>query len=360
MVSEDEHLPYERPALSKGFLRGSVSGFDLPLEDDEFYRRLDIDLRLASRACDLDPLRRLVRMADGREIGYHACVLAPGARPLRPPVPGGDDPGLFVLRSRRDSERLRAAASHAQSAVVVGSGFIGCEAAVSLACRGIEVTMVSSEPLPQQDRLGVPLARRLDAWLAEAGVRRRCGVQVEGFPSAGVVRLTDAASLPGDLVLLAVGAAPRGDLGQRAGLAAGHERIPVDPSMRTRVDGLWAAGDVALASNATAGRPLVVEHWGEALRMGEVAGHVAAGEDDVWAQVPGFWSELGERTVKYAAWGDGFDDCRLVEHGDEGFTAWYARDGIVVGVLTHEADEDYERGRRLVEQGTPIDEVCAP
>ena len=123
--------------------------------------------------------------------------------------------------------------------------------------------------------------------------------------------------------------------------------------MRTGRDGILAAGDVAFAHNAAAGRPLAVEHWGEALNMGETAGRVAAGEDASWAVAPGFWSTIGAHVLKYAAWGDGHDEARLEDHGGP-FTVWYGRGGITVGVLAYERDEDYERGRELVETGAPL------
>jgi NADPH-dependent 2,4-dienoyl-CoA reductase/sulfur reductase-like enzyme len=123
--------------------------------------------------------------------------------------------------------------------------------------------------------------------------------------------------------------------------------------MRSSVPTVLAAGDAALAFNAAAGRHLAVEHWGEALAMGKVAGQTAAGADASWDEVPGFWSTIGGRTLKYAAWGDGFDQAALVDHGSGSFTAWYSRDGVAVGVLTHDADNDYERGQILIEQGRP-------
>jgi NADPH-dependent 2,4-dienoyl-CoA reductase/sulfur reductase-like enzyme len=108
-----------------------------------------------------------------------------------------------------------------------------------------------------------------------------------------------------------------------------------------------------MAHNDTAGRPLRVEHWGDALAQGELAGRSAAGEAVRWDQVPGFWSTIGDHTLKYSAWGDGYDATRLRRRPDGGFTAWYGRDGRTVGVLAHEADEDYERGRRLIAEGAP-------
>ena len=121
----------------------------------------------------------------------------------------------------------------------------------------------------------------------------------------------------------------------------------------TAREGLLAAGDVCRADNLAAGRPLRVEHWGDALGQGAVAGQTAAGVEAGWDEVPGFWSTIGTRTLKYAAWGDGFDATRL-HRGDEGaFAAWYGRDGRIAGVLTHERDDDYDRGRELIAQGAP-------
>ena len=117
---------------------------------------------------------------------------------------------------------------------------------------------------------------------------------------------------------------------------------------------MFAAGDVALARNAAAGRRLPVEHWGEALNHGEVAGRTAAGEQAVWDAAPGFWSTIGDRTLKHVAWGDGFDEARWIDHPGGAFTVWYGAEGTTVGVLAHERDEDYERGRELVERGRPL------
>lgn len=127
-------------------------------------------------------------------------------------------------------------------------------------------------------------------------------------------------------------------------------RIACDPSGRTSADGVLAAGDAARLLNPTAARRISVEHWGEALAQGEVAGRTAAGAEASWDAVPGFWSTIGDRTVKQAAWGDGHDEVRI-EEGAGGWSAWYVRDGGCVGVLTHERDEDYERGSELVAAG---------
>ena len=352
LVSADEHLPYNRPPLSKDFLRGESAEDDLPLEDGDFYRQHDIEVRLRTQAQALDPGRRVVVLSDGQTLSYGSCILATGASPKPLPVPGADGSGVYYLRSRHQARDLREAAATARSAVVVGSGFIGCEAAASLARRGLAVTLVSMEDGPQAARLGKAASQILRAWLADDGVSLRLGVKVESI-EAGRVRLAGETSAEGDLLLVAGGVEPAVGLAAEAGLAVESGRIQVDAHMRSSVADVLAAGDVAYAFNAAAGRHLAVEHWGEALAMGQVAGQTAAGAEASWAEVPGFWSTIGDRTLKYAAWGDGFDESSLVVHAGGAFTVWYSQDKVTVGVLTHDADQDYERGRRLIEQRQP-------
>jgi NADPH-dependent 2,4-dienoyl-CoA reductase/sulfur reductase-like enzyme len=352
LVSGDEYLPYSRPPLSKDFLRGESEEDDLPLEDEGFYRHHDINVRLRTRAQALDTDHRVVTLSDGETLRYGRCILATGASPKPLPVPGAEGSGVHYLRSRHQARQLRAAAGSARAAVVVGSGFIGCEAAASLARRGLAVTLVSVEDDPQAARLGDAASQILRAWLEDDGVSLRLGVEVERI-EGGRVHLKGQASAEGDLLLVAGGIEPEVGVAAEAGLVLEAGRIQVDAHMSSGTDGVLAAGDVAFAFNAAAGRHLAVEHWGEALAMGRVAGQTAAGAEASWAEVPGFWSTIGDRTIKYAAWGDGFDTASLVDHGGGTFTVWYSRDGVTVGVLTHDADHDYEHGRSLIEQRQP-------
>ena len=359
LVSADEHLPYNRPPLSKDFLRGESEEDALPLEDAGFYRHNGIEVRLATRVQALDPGRRVVTLSDELTLCYGWCILATGACPKPLPIPGGAGTGVRYLRSRHQARDLRAAAAAARSAVVIGSGFIGCEAAASLVRRGLAVTLVSMEDGPQAARLGDAASQVLRAWLEDNGVSLRLGVEVEAI-KAGRVRLAGEASVEGDLLLVAGGVEPEAGIAAEAGLAVESGRVQVDAHMRSSVARVLAAGDVAFAFNAAAGRHLAVEHWGEALAMGRVAGQTAAGAEASWAEVPGFWSTIGDRTLKYAAWGDGFDDASLVEHGGGAFTVWYSQEGMTVGVLTHDADHDYESGRRLIEQRQPPPSTAQP
>ncbi|MCW0213901.1 MAG: NAD(P)/FAD-dependent oxidoreductase [Pseudonocardia sp.] len=352
LVSDDDSPPYLRPPLSKDYLRGETEECELAIEPPSTFDDADIELRLDIMVTALDAGERTAMLADGSRITYGTCVLATGAAPRPLPVPGADDPRVAYLRSLDSARTLRTAAGNARSAVVVGSGFIGCEAAASLARRGLAVTVVSAEELPQQARLGPEVGERIAGWLRDEGVSLLGGVEVEAIEDARLVRIAGRDPVRGDLVLVAGGVDPQSTLAAVAEADIEHDRVVVDEHMRTSVPGLLAAGDVAYARNATAGRHLVVEHWGEADAMGGIAGATAAGADTSWVRAPGFWTVVGDHTLKYVAWGDGFDATEFVDHGEGAFTAWYSSDGVIVGVATHQADEDHERGTALVEKGS--------
>lgn len=355
IVTDEHRMPYNRPPLTKDLLRGESSEDELPIEDEAWLVEQDVRL-VSGRAAALDPSAHTVALSGGRELHYRSCVLATGAEPTRLPVPGADHPAVRVIRTLDHVRELTARLREGDPVVVIGSGFIGCEIAASLRRRGHEVTLVSDEKEPNAARLGLEAATRIHCWLEDEGVGVELGAEVEKIAAmdgslevrAGTVRAS------GRVVVMAAGVAPRTELATTAGLELSDDgAVPVDTSMRTSKDGLYAAGDVAFAENASAGRRLRVEHWGDALGQGEVAGRAAAGEPARWDAVPGFWSTIGSNTLKYAAWGDGFEQSRLEEHADGAFTVWYGGDGKVVGVLAHEADEDYERGRELIGRGAP-------
>ncbi len=354
LICEEADRPYRRPPLTKEYLRGEMRREELPLEPPEWFAERGVTVHLGSPASEINLERREVVLEDGRRLAADSCVLATGSLPIRPPIDGADDPDVLLMRSVGDSERLAARATSALSAIVIGSGFIGCEAAASLASRGIAVTMLSAESAPQLARLGPAAAELLTEWLRGAGVTLRLGVEVEAIEQARRVRLGDGRSCTAEIVLLAAGSAPDAVLAARAGLELDDGTLPVDAAMRSEHPFLSAAGDVASAENRVAGRRLRVEHWGDAIAQGEIAGRTLAERKAGWNEVPGFWSEIGSRTLKYAAWGDGFDDFQLAEHDEGAFTICYTRDGVVVGVLTHGRDADYERGRVLIARGARL------
>lgn len=353
VLSADRAAPYFRPALSKEFLRKEFDETDLPIEEQSFYDGHDIELHLHEPVEALWPDEHLVRTQSGRTFGYQRCILATGARPSSL-LSGADRESVRTLRSLDSAGTLRAMTERASTVAVVGAGFIGCEAAVSLARRGKTVTLTAPDDLPQQRRLGEVAGGRILGWLHEENIRTELSAKVAHIADGPELQLADGRTIDSEIVLLATGIRPRVELAANAGLATAQGRVATDARMRSTAPDVYAAGDVALANNATAGRPLLVEHWGEALAMGELAGRNAAGADEVWDNPPGFWTDLGGRALKYAAWGDGYDEARVHEHGAGAFTIWYGSSGVCVGVLTHGADEDYERGTELVSEGAAL------
>lgn len=354
MLSADPHAPYRRPPLSKEMLRGELDPDELPLAPPGWYDENEVALRHLT-VSSLDVERRLVVTERGDELLWDACVLATGSEPMRLPVPGGEDKRLLVLRTRDDAERLATLVAAGTAVAVVGTGFIGCEAAVSLTRRGADVTVIGQEPQPQAQRLGEDVGARLAGWLREAGAELVLGAEVQSIQRHDdedfCIALGGHPAVEADVVLLATGARPRLELAERAGLEiADAGGVAADAGLATSAEGVFAAGDIACPEHPVAGRRLRVEHWGDALAHGEVVGRRLAGDEQArWSELPGFWSTIGEHTIKYAAWGDGWDDVRVRDHPGGGWTAWYGRGGTTVGVLCHDRDEDYDAGReRLV------------
>jgi NADPH-dependent 2,4-dienoyl-CoA reductase/sulfur reductase-like enzyme len=347
ILTADSDLPYERPPLSKDYLRGETE--DVQLHPEQWYNDRSIGL-LSDRHVERIDLQTRSVVAGNAHFEYTAVVLACGATPTTLPVSGGES--AVQLRSLTDAQRLRQAAVAADAAVVIGAGFIGCEAATSLARRGVAVTLVAPQAVPQEKRLGAEAGERLRGLVTDAGVRYVGEVSVEEIHDHAV-RLDNGDTIDCDLILAATGARPRTELAETACLDIHNSRIVVGADMQTSAPDIYAAGDVALAHNNAARRALAVEHWQDAVDQGAIAGASAAGADAKWDTVPGFWTTIGETTVKYHAWGDGYQRSRLLER-DDGFTVWYEADGTAVGVLTCNADDDYELGGRLIEAGEPV------
>jgi 3-phenylpropionate/trans-cinnamate dioxygenase ferredoxin reductase subunit len=351
LVGAEDHVPYQRPPLTKEYLRGGLDRDELWLETESWFREHSVQLRLGDEVEEIDAESGAIRLSGGERLAADSCVLTTGSRPQRPPFDGADHDEVLQMRTVSDGERLGRRAESSSRAIVIGSGFIGCEAAASLAMRGLQVTLISQERLPQATRLGAQAGERLAAWLREANVDLILDVDVEAIEDARRVCIADGRHVEADVVLLATGVAPNGELAGGMGVELHDGAVPVNASMRSANPFLRAAGDVAWAVNSGAGRRLRVEHWGDALGQGEVAGRALAGEHAEWEAVPGFWSTIGERTLKYAAWGDGYDDSTFVEHEGGAFTVRYTRNGVAAGVLTHQRDDDYEQGRELIASG---------
>jgi NADPH-dependent 2,4-dienoyl-CoA reductase/sulfur reductase-like enzyme len=352
IITDERRMPYNRPPLSKELLRDEMQEDELLIEEEKWLDEQRVDL-IGGEAMRLEPTRREVLLAGGRVLEYRVCLLATGSEPTRLPVPGADHPGVRTLRSLDDLRELKRRLEPRTPVTVIGSGFIGCEIAASLRLLNHPVSLISDESAPNVARLGEQPAAEIAAWLTDLGVVLELSTAVEAIERvSGRLRVLGGEHpRESGVVIMATGVAPRGELAGLAGAELVGGAVATDERLHTSLPGVLAAGDVSAAVNAAAGRRLRVEHWGDALGQGEVAGRAAAGKDQTWSAVPGFWSTIGRHTLKYAAWGDGFDQTRF-EPGPEGaFAVWYGHEGRVVGVLAHDNDAAYERGRALIAGG---------
>ena len=280
IVADEHRMPYQRPPLTKELLRGDSTEEDLPIEHESWLSEHEVSL-ISGRAVTLDADGHRVALSGGRELAYDQLVLATGAEPTRLPVPGADDPAVRVLRTLDHLRELQQRLGHGESAIVIGSGFIGCEIAASLRMRGHAVELVSDEPR-RTSRGSATKRPRVLARLA-AGAGRGAALSAPPWSGSsgrrGELRvIAGGGSASGDVVIMATGVAPRGELAAATtGIELADGAIPVSADMRTARADVLAAGDVCRAENVAAGRPLRVEHWGDALAQGEIAGATAAG-----------------------------------------------------------------------------------
>ncbi|HKP39577.1 FAD/NAD(P)-binding oxidoreductase [Mycobacterium sp.] len=348
MLTSDPALPYAKPPLSKAYLCGRDTKLDL--HSPGWFVRHNVDLIRGITVDHLDLANQEVVTTGGMRYPYWHLVLACGATPVPLTIPGAHT--ALSLRSFADAVILRMAARSAESAVVIGAGLIGCEAAACMATRGVLTTMVAAEPVPLQRRFGVDVGDRVAKILSDSGVRFLGSTSVAAIDDT-TVHLDTGAAIEADVVVSATGVRPDPHLAAQAGLETQDDRIVVNERMHTSARNVYAAGDVALAYNVTARRRIRAEHWRDAAQQGLVAGLSAAGYDAGWDKVPGFSCTIGESTLKYRGWGTGYEHSRLVEHRN-GFTAWYEAGGEVVGVLSLNADDDYRHADELVRRHTPM------
>ncbi len=327
ILSADPALPYAKPPLNKEFLGGGHAKLDL--HSAGWFARQNIDLLLGVTVEHIDVDAGEVVTAGGARYPYWHLVVAPGSAAVPLSVPGAR--AAQPLRSFADAVALKMAARYADRAVVIGGGLIGCETATCLAHRALPTTLVVPEDVPLHRRFGVDVGRRVADMLAAAGVRVLVGTTVEAVDDSGVT-LASGERVDADVVVAATGVRPDIRLATAAGLATEHGRVVVDEHMRTSVRNIYAAGDVTIAHNVAAGRPVISEHWRDAAQQGLVAGLTAAGASAAWGKVPGFTCQIGQFVLSYRGWGADYDACALTDN-DSGFSAVYRAGGKVVATL---------------------------
>ncbi len=337
VISADADASYDRPNLSKDYLAGEADPAWMPLKDDAFYRDNKIKLRTETRVVGLDAAARRLALEGGESLAYDLLLLATGAEPNRPATPGFDRETVHVLRSLADCDRLIAAVAKAKSVAVVGSSFIGLEAAAALRTRGVAVAVIAPEALPFESKLGPQVGTLIEGLHEQHGVRFHLGHTVTGYDGARLT-LDDGSTLEADLVVLGVGVKPRLELAQAAGLKT-DRGVVVDAQFRTSDAAIFAAGDIARYPEPATGDSIRVEHWVVAERQGQMAAAAMLGVPESLTEPPFFWTSHYGVELRYAGHAERWD--RIEEIGsiaDQDGEIRLISNGRVAAVITLNRD----------------------
>jgi 3-phenylpropionate/trans-cinnamate dioxygenase ferredoxin reductase component len=360
LLGDEPDLPYERPPLSKEYLAGDKPLERLLIRAPAFWEERNITLLLGRRVAAIKPEAHAVVTEDGARIDYGALVWATGGTPRRLSCAGADLAGVHSIRTRADVDRLRAELDSARTAVVVGGGYIGLEAAAVLTGFGKQVTVLEAQDRVLARVAAEPLSRFFEAEHRSHGVDVRLGVRVDGLEGEGGrvagVRLGDGTLLPADLVIVGIGIEPAVAPLLAAG-AKGGDGIGVDAHCRTSLPDIFAIGDCARHANAFAdGAEIRLESVQNANDQASVAAKTIAGAAAEYRAVPWFWSNQYDLRLQTVGWSAGYD--AIVLRGDpatRSFALVYMKAGRVIALDCVNATRDYAQGRALITAGAVPD-----
>jgi 3-phenylpropionate/trans-cinnamate dioxygenase ferredoxin reductase subunit len=358
LVGEELHPPYERPPLSKEYLRGESKAEDALLHPESWYAENGVELLAGTRATRIDPTDRTVELQGGDRIAYDEVLVATGGRNRRLEVLGASLEGVVDLRTIEDADRIRAEASAGRTAVVVGAGFIGCEVAASLRSLGVEVEVVEIFDTTLVRALGSEVGRVFEDIHRDQGVRFRFGQSVkrfEGTRRVEAVVTTDGSRIECDFAVVGVGIEPAVEVVAGSGVAVDNG-IVVDKRCRTSVDGVFAAGDVANHLHPLFGTRMRVEHWDNALKQGAAAARAMMGSEEPFDDPHWFWSDQYDHNLQ--SMGHLAERDELVVRGrleDRRFLVFYLKGGTVRGVVGLNKGKEVRRSAGLIRSKARVD-----
>jgi 3-phenylpropionate/trans-cinnamate dioxygenase ferredoxin reductase component len=373
LIGAEDERPYERPPLSKDYLRGEAERETVYVHPEGFYAEHDIELRLGRTAASLNAAGSELTLDDGERLRYDRLLLATGAEPRRLSIPGGELDGVLYLRSVADCDALRGRLDRGGAVVVIGAGWIGAEVAASARQRGLDVTVIDPLTVPLERVLGTEVGAVYRDIHLDHSVQMLLGTGVEAFEGGTAVervRTSDGRELECDFVVVGVGVQPRTGLAAQAGLAV-ENGILVDEHLQTGAPGVFAAGDVANAHHPFYGERIRVEHWANALHQGPVAARAMLGEPDVYDRLPYFFSDQYDVGMEYAGLARTWD--RVIFRGDpatrEFIAFWLSGNRVVAGMNVNVWDviDPIQRligdrvavdDRRLADSDVPLEELA--
>ena len=356
LIGAEAEPPYERPELSKKYLRGEPDT-DILVHKPGFYEDADIELVRGVTVDEIDVPSRTVGFGSDR-MAFDRLLLATGSEPRRPTIPGAALPNVLTLRTKRDSDTIRERAIQADHIVVVGGGWIGSEVAASLRQLGRDVALITPTSTPLERILGPEVGGVYGAAHEKAGVRLVAGTTATAFDGTHRVtgvRTADGRTIPADLVVVGVGAEPRTALASAAGLAV-DDGILTNEHLETSVPGIFAAGDIANAWHPLYDRRIRVEHWDNAKRQGRAAAPNMLGRKTTYDRIPYFYSDQYDLGMEYTGYAPTWD--RVVFRGDptarEFVAFWLSGDRVTAGMNLNAWDLQ-PAIEQLIRSGAPVD-----
>jgi 3-phenylpropionate/trans-cinnamate dioxygenase ferredoxin reductase subunit len=358
LIGAEPERPYERPPLSKEFLRHETERERVFLRPPEFYAEQEIELRLGVRASAVDLRERAVVLETGERLRFDKLLIATGGRVRRLAVPGAELEGVYYLRTIGDCERIASELAPGRRVVVIGAGFIGAEVAASARTTGLEVTVLEGGQVPLARALGPEMGRIYGDIHREHGIDLRLSTRIERLEGSGQVErvmTSDGEAVGCDFVVVGIGIDPDTALAEGTGIEVGNGII-VDEHCRTNVDGVFAAGDVANFPNPILGERLRLEHWANAQNQGVAAAKAMLGSEEPYADVPWFWSDQYDLNLQYVGYASSWD--RIVIRGsvpERRFTAFYVKDGCLRAAMTLNRARDIRPSRELIRARVRVD-----
>ncbi len=329
LVGGEPHVPYDRPPLSKEFLRGEKASNDLYFDPEQYFRDHQIALRLSLAVEGLDPSTKTASLADGNTITFEKALLATGGRPISLKLPGSTLPGVLYLRTLEDSAAIGSLAEPGKRAVVIGAGFIGMEVAASLTQRGVEVTVIEAQPHIWPRFVDASLAGVFQDYCIQKGITFHTGETVREFRGqdrVSSVLTSSGKNLASDFVCIGIGIVPNVELAQQAGLVV-EDGIVVNEFLQSSHPDIYAAGDVANYPDPFFKKRRRVEHWGHAEYCGQLAGQNMAGGQHPYTLLTYVWSDIFDLHLECA--GDETEHDQILLRGrpqDMSFTVLYLKE----------------------------------
>jgi 3-phenylpropionate/trans-cinnamate dioxygenase ferredoxin reductase subunit len=358
LIGAEPQPPYDRPPLSKNYLRGTTPFEKTLLRPPEFYRERDIEMRLGTTVTRVDAEKRTLALDGGERLEFDQLLVATGGRNRRFPIPGIDLPGVYDLRTVADADRIREAIGRGGRAVVVGLGFIGAEVAASMRQSGLEVVAVEPFKTPLYRALGEEIGRVVEGLHRDHGVEMILDDAVTAFEGSGKVERVvtrNGRRIECSLAVFGLGIEPATELVANTPVRVDNG-IVVDDQCRTNVPGIFAAGDVANHYHPVCGRQMRVEHWQNGVKQGGAAARSMLGRGQPYDEVHWFWSDQFDANIQYAGFHAAWD--RIVVRGSlasRKFLAFYLTEGRVESVVAINQGRDMRRAFPIIKARVAVD-----